>query len=236
LSAAPWGNSPVAKNRHRAIRTWRATATIPMRRQRFPPPPKHSRNQPLKALSGCSRPTPRQLRGHPAPMAVARLGHAWFSGPGAAVIRRWRSSCSASPLTARLHCAPAKQGPHHPPCPLAPEAFALPELTPLLARGRWRTPQSGPTVGGQRRQLLPQARVRRVHAQPTPTEATRGEANHPTGVACRAARATCARAPAVPPGYGASPCCGSSCWRWLASGFPGPGADGVAPRLRPRAR
>jgi hypothetical protein len=53
LSAAPSGNSPVSKNRHRAISHLRATATIPMRLTRFPPAPKRSLNQQLRTLSGC---------------------------------------------------------------------------------------------------------------------------------------------------------------------------------------
>ena len=52
LSAAPSGKTPVSRNRHSAIRHSRATATIPIRLKRFPPPPKRSRNQPLSALSG----------------------------------------------------------------------------------------------------------------------------------------------------------------------------------------
>ena len=52
LSAAPSGKSPVSRNRHSAMSNLRATATIPMRRKRLPPPPKRSRNQQLSALSG----------------------------------------------------------------------------------------------------------------------------------------------------------------------------------------
>ena len=52
LSAAPSGNTPVSRKRHRAISHLRATATIPIRLRRLPPPPKRSRNQQLRALSG----------------------------------------------------------------------------------------------------------------------------------------------------------------------------------------
>jgi hypothetical protein len=52
LSAAPSGRSPVSRKRHRAMRNLRATATIPMRLRRCPPPLKRSRNQQLRALSG----------------------------------------------------------------------------------------------------------------------------------------------------------------------------------------
>jgi hypothetical protein len=52
LSSAPCGRSPVSRKRHRAMSNFRATATIPMRLRRFPPPPKRSRNQQLRALSG----------------------------------------------------------------------------------------------------------------------------------------------------------------------------------------
>ena len=52
LRAAPSGKTPVSRNRHSAISNLRATATIPMRRKRLPPPPKRSRNQQLRALSG----------------------------------------------------------------------------------------------------------------------------------------------------------------------------------------
>jgi hypothetical protein len=52
LSTAPAGKTPVSRKRQSAMRNWRATATIPSRLKRLPPPPKRSRNQPLKALSG----------------------------------------------------------------------------------------------------------------------------------------------------------------------------------------
>jgi hypothetical protein len=52
LSSAPSGKTPVSRKRHRAMSNFRATATMPMRRNRFPPPPKRARNQQLKALSG----------------------------------------------------------------------------------------------------------------------------------------------------------------------------------------
>src|SRR5262245_46998857 len=55
LSPAPSGNTPVSRNRQSAMSNVRATATIPIRRKRLPPPPKRSRNQPLKALSGRKR-------------------------------------------------------------------------------------------------------------------------------------------------------------------------------------
>jgi hypothetical protein len=52
LSTAPSGTTPVLRNRHSAMSNFRATATIPRRLTRLPPPPKRSRNQQLKALSG----------------------------------------------------------------------------------------------------------------------------------------------------------------------------------------
>ena len=52
LSTAPAGMTPVSRKRQSAMSNLRATATIPIRRKRFPPPPKRSRNQPLKKLSG----------------------------------------------------------------------------------------------------------------------------------------------------------------------------------------
>jgi hypothetical protein len=52
LSPAPSGNAPVSRKRHRAMSNLRATATIPIRLKRLPPPPKRSRNHTLKALSG----------------------------------------------------------------------------------------------------------------------------------------------------------------------------------------
>ena len=52
LSSAPSGKTPVSRKRHRAMSNLRATATIPIRLKRLPPPPKRSRNQPLRALSG----------------------------------------------------------------------------------------------------------------------------------------------------------------------------------------
>jgi hypothetical protein len=52
LSAAPSGKTPVSRNRQSAMSNLRATATIPMRLKRLPPPPKRSRNHTLRALSG----------------------------------------------------------------------------------------------------------------------------------------------------------------------------------------
>jgi hypothetical protein len=52
LSRAPAGNTPVSKHRQSATRNFRATATIPMRLRRLPPPPKRSRHQQRSALSG----------------------------------------------------------------------------------------------------------------------------------------------------------------------------------------
>ena len=52
LSTAPAGITPVSSKRQSAMSNLRATATIPIRRKRFPPLPKRSRNQQLKALSG----------------------------------------------------------------------------------------------------------------------------------------------------------------------------------------
>ena len=62
LRTAPSGKTPVSRKRHRAMSNLRATATIPMRLKRLPPPPKRSRNQQLRhsqAGNGPnSRPTP----------------------------------------------------------------------------------------------------------------------------------------------------------------------------------
>ena len=52
LSTAPAGKTPVSRKRQSARSHLRATATIPIRRKRLPPPPKRSRHQQLKALSG----------------------------------------------------------------------------------------------------------------------------------------------------------------------------------------
>ncbi len=52
LSTAPAGKTPVSRNRHSAMSNLRATATIPMRLKRLPPPPKRSRHHTLRALSG----------------------------------------------------------------------------------------------------------------------------------------------------------------------------------------
>jgi hypothetical protein len=52
LSTAPAGITPVSRKRQSAMSNLRATATIPIRRKRFPPLPKRSRNQTLRALSG----------------------------------------------------------------------------------------------------------------------------------------------------------------------------------------
>jgi hypothetical protein len=58
---APSGTTPLVRQRHRAMRHCRATATIPMRLRRVPPPPTHARNPPRHALSGWSR---RPLQAH----------------------------------------------------------------------------------------------------------------------------------------------------------------------------
>ena len=55
LSTAPSGNTPVSRKRQSAMSHLRATATIPIRLKRLPPPPKRSRNHTLRALSGCKR-------------------------------------------------------------------------------------------------------------------------------------------------------------------------------------
>ena len=55
LSTAPAGITPVSRKRQSAMSNLRATATIPSRLKRFPPLPKRSRNQTLRALSGCKR-------------------------------------------------------------------------------------------------------------------------------------------------------------------------------------
>ena len=52
LSTAPAGKTPVSRKRQSAMSNLRATATIPIRLRRLPPPPKRSRNQQLKALPG----------------------------------------------------------------------------------------------------------------------------------------------------------------------------------------
>src|SRR5262249_37443967 len=54
-STAPAGITPVSRKRQSAMSNLRATATIPIRRKRVPPPPKRSRNQTLRALAGCKR-------------------------------------------------------------------------------------------------------------------------------------------------------------------------------------
>jgi hypothetical protein len=50
LRTAPSGNTPLTRKRHSAMSNLRATATIPIRLRRFPPAPKRSRNQQLRAL------------------------------------------------------------------------------------------------------------------------------------------------------------------------------------------
>lgn len=51
---APAGTTPVVTYRHSAITSWRATATMPIRRARFPVP-KCSRYHCVRALCGCQR-------------------------------------------------------------------------------------------------------------------------------------------------------------------------------------
>ena len=93
LSTAPAGNTPVSRKRQSAMSNLRATATIPIRRKRLPPLPKRSRNQHTQGTVRLkAQPTPRQLRGHPAHMPVARLGDPLFSGTLAALIRRRREA------------------------------------------------------------------------------------------------------------------------------------------------
>src|SRR5215475_12813225 len=52
LSTAPAGITPVSSKRQSAMSNLRATATMPIRRNRLPPLPKRSRNHTLRALSG----------------------------------------------------------------------------------------------------------------------------------------------------------------------------------------
>ena len=93
LSTAPSGTTPVSRKRQSAMSNLRATATIPIRRKRLPPPPKRSRNQHTQGTVRLkAQPTPRQLRGHPAHVPVARLGDPLFSGTLTALIRRRREA------------------------------------------------------------------------------------------------------------------------------------------------
>jgi hypothetical protein len=55
LRTAPAGLTPVSRKRQSAMSHLRATATIPIRLKRCPPRPQRSRNQTLRALSGCKR-------------------------------------------------------------------------------------------------------------------------------------------------------------------------------------
>ena len=52
FNRAPSGTTPASMNRHRSINRRRASATMPMRRWRLPPPPKRSWNQRLCLLPG----------------------------------------------------------------------------------------------------------------------------------------------------------------------------------------
>ena len=52
---APAGKTPLLRHRHSARSHCRATATIPRRLTRLPPPPKRSRHQPRSARSGWYR-------------------------------------------------------------------------------------------------------------------------------------------------------------------------------------
>jgi hypothetical protein len=61
LRLAPSGTIPVSRKRQSAMRNWRATATMPIRLKRVPPPPKRSRHHTRRALSGCKR---RPLHAH----------------------------------------------------------------------------------------------------------------------------------------------------------------------------
>ena len=93
LSTAPAGKTPVSRKRQSAMSNLRATATIPIRLKRLPPPPKRSRNQHTQGTVRLkAQPTPRQLRGHPAHMPVAGLGDPLFPGTLAALIRRRREA------------------------------------------------------------------------------------------------------------------------------------------------
>ena len=54
FSSAPAGTVPVVAHRHSAITSWRATATMPIRRARFPVP-KRALNHCVRALARCHR-------------------------------------------------------------------------------------------------------------------------------------------------------------------------------------
>ena len=174
LRAAPSGKTPVVRTRHRAMRHGRATATIPMRLRRLPPPPKRSRHPATQGtLRLGTHPTPGPLHGHPAPMPVPRLGHPLFPRTLAAVIWRRCSTRSAAHLATLLPRTPAKKGPHHQPGPLAPEAFQLPQLTHLLEASFLRAVPYGTTLGCPRRPLCTQELVMGIHPQHTTTQAPR---------------------------------------------------------------
>src|SRR5262249_3184067 len=55
VTTTPSGTIPVVAYRHRAMRILRATATIPIRRTRFPPPAKRRANHCVIGLAGCHR-------------------------------------------------------------------------------------------------------------------------------------------------------------------------------------
>jgi hypothetical protein len=112
-------------------------------------------------------------------MPVPCLRHPLCPGTRTAVIRRRRAARSASPLTTRLQGAPAETCPHAHPGPSEPDACARPALTSPLERGRVRGPPQGATVGCSLRHLLTKARVRRLHAPPTPPHTTRARRTIP---------------------------------------------------------
>lgn len=59
LRSASSGKTPVFRKRPSARSHFRATATMPIRLRRFPPPPKRARNPQRRALSGWERSQPQ---------------------------------------------------------------------------------------------------------------------------------------------------------------------------------
>jgi hypothetical protein len=88
----PWDNSALEKSPQRTEQRPRHCDTPDAPQALAPAPKALSRPVTQHTFRLVTQPTPGQLRGHPAPVLVARLGEALCSDTRATVIRRWGSA------------------------------------------------------------------------------------------------------------------------------------------------
>ena len=135
LSSAPSGGTPFSRYFHKATSSFRAKATMPIRRSRLPPcakPPLVPAAQ--RALRLKAQPAPGNLDRHRPHPPVARLADPLFVIQAAAAIRAARQSHDRPHLPPILDPPPAEYLPHVKPGTVHADAFQPQQLTHLLHR------------------------------------------------------------------------------------------------------